>query len=140
VKCHDRRVQNRQQLGHARQARTRVESLQAECHVRADGQMGEEGVVLEHEAHASMLGGRGVAGPAHDLAIEPDLAALDRLEPRDAAQHRGLAAAAGPEEAADLTLGEREREIPAHGTVSGVFEADLFELEGGRHAGIIPAA
>ena len=40
----------------------------------------------------------------HHVAIEPDLAAFDRLQPVDAAQQRRLAAAGGPDEAHDLVL------------------------------------
>ncbi len=51
---------------------------------------------------------------AHHLPVETDLAAADSLEPGDAAQRGGLAAAARAEQAGDVAALEREREILEH--------------------------
>ena len=66
--------------------------------VLAHAQVREEREVLEHHAHASLLGGdEGIVVGDHD-AVEADGSGIGALETGDEAQGGGLAAAAGPEQ------------------------------------------
>jgi hypothetical protein len=79
-----------------------VDVLQPEAHVLAHRHVRVERVGLEHHGKAAVGGGDGV----HDLAADGDLAAGDGLQPRDHPQERGLAAARGADEDAELPLGD----------------------------------
>ena len=84
---------------HARDALVAVRSLgRAERHVVAHGEVGEEGVVLEHHAYAALLGRHGRPAVDHRAAVDLDRPLIGVLEAGDHAQKRRLAAAAGPEE------------------------------------------
>ena len=95
----------RQQLADAQVACFAREVIQAEADVAGDREMGKQRVVLEHHPDAALLRGQLEAGPAHHLAIEQDFACAHRLEAGDTAQQRGLAAAAGPQQAGDVPGG-----------------------------------
>ncbi len=60
--------------------------------------MGEEGVVLEDEAHAPPFGGKGGDVPA----LEEDPAGVRGFQPGDDPQKGGLAAARGAQKGQDL--------------------------------------
>lgn len=79
--------------------------MQGESEVAGDGEMGEEGEVLEDETHGPALRRK----PARVLASDLDPARRRSLETGDRAQHRGLAAAARSEQAAELARPELER-------------------------------
>ncbi len=106
---------------------------QAEGHVVHGVEMREQRVVLEHHAHAALLGRDRESRAAHDLVAQADLAPVHRLETRHAAQGRGLAATAGAEEAADLALGQRQVEPFDHRGHSRVGEAQIPNLQGIGH-------
>ena len=67
----------------------------------ATDEMRKQRVVLEHHADAALLGRHLQSRLRHDAFRQQDLPALHRLEAREAAQHRRLAAAGGSEQAAD---------------------------------------
>src|SRR6185295_18869651 len=91
-------------------------------------EMREQRVVLEHHADAPPLGRQHHARAGNDLAGEADLAFANAFEARYAAQHRGLAAAARPEQAADGAAREREGQA-AHHFLLAVGMAKVFDLE-----------
>ena len=83
----------------------------AEGHVLAHGEMGEQGVVLEDHAEMPALGRQG----GDVLALHPDAAAVRRLEAGDQAQGRGLAAARGTQQGEDLPLRHLQRQAAQDG-------------------------
>lgn len=84
---------------------------QPEGDVAGDVPLREQLVVLEHQADAPPVHRHpGLVG-----AAEQHPAAVERLEPGDGPQHRGLAAAAGAEHAHDLVLGD----LQVHGVQHG---------------------
>ena len=84
------------------------ECAQAELDVAARREVREQRVVLEHEPDAALVRRNVHAGRAERAAAREDGAAVERLEAGDAAQRRGLAAAARAQQAADLAFRERE--------------------------------
>ncbi len=115
-------------LGRAPHALGAGAAVQPEGDVVGDGEMREQGVVLEHHADAALLRGHGQVARRDHLAGDADLAARHRLEAGDAAQDGGLAAARGAEQAADVAARERERQ-PAHDLVLAVRLSDGVELQ-----------
>ena len=73
-------------------------------------------------------GGSITPAPETTLPLEADLAGLHALEAGDAAQHRGLAAAAWPEQAADDAAGDREGHS-AHHLVIAVGVSQVLDFE-----------
>ncbi len=99
--------------------------LQAEAEVLAHGHMRVEGVGLEDHGDIAVLG-----CDAGDVAIaDPDAPARERLEARDHAQQRGLAAAGGPDE--DQALAIRHVDLdPGDGIDAvGVALRDVLETQ-----------
>ncbi len=105
---------------------------QPERDVARDGEVREERVVLEHHADAALLGRHANRGAGDDAAAEGDRAALHRLEAGEAAQHRGLAAAGGAEQAADDAGCEREAH-PAHDRLRAVRVRKIDDVDGSGH-------
>jgi len=79
-------------LGDALPPRAPVQTMEAEAHVVLDGEMREEGIVLEDDADPALLGRHRKAGTGHLLTAEGHGACVRSLEPRDQAQGRGLSA------------------------------------------------
>ncbi len=79
---------------------------QPEAHVVQRGHVREQAVALEHHAHVTP-GGR---HRGNVLAVDQDLARVGRLEARDDAQRRGLAAAGGTKQRDKLTGCHLDRE------------------------------
>ena len=77
---------------------------QAVGHVVVDAHMRIERVVLEHHRDVA-IGGLDLVD---DAPADVDLAAGDGLEPRDHAQQRGLAAAGGADQHAELAVADLE--------------------------------
>ncbi|MCY1379944.1 hypothetical protein D9M69_677130 [compost metagenome] len=71
--------------------------------------MGKQRVVLEHHANAALLGRHVVLAVAHGLAFERDAAAAGALQPGHGAQQRGLAAARGADQHADVASAQAQR-------------------------------
>ena len=84
-------------LGHAAVA-------QAVGHVVVDAHMRIERVILEHHGDVAL----GRLDLVDDAAADVDLAAADGLQPRDHPQQRGLAAAGGADQHAELAVGDLE--------------------------------
>jgi hypothetical protein len=82
--------------------------------------VGEEIEALEDDADIAPEAIDIDAGTRDAVAFEPDLAALDLLEPVDAAQKRGFAAARRADEADDLML--------VHAQIQAVQHLDRTEL------------
>ena len=61
-------------------------------------EVGEEGVVLEHQCHAASLGGHERAWPGDLAPVDHDRAGIGSVEPSDEAKRGRLAAARGPEQ------------------------------------------
>ena len=74
--------------------------LEAVGYVFPDGQVGENGVVLEHHADVPLVGGH-VVDP---LVAEIEVAALDGVEARNHAQQGGFAAAGGAKQREEFSL------------------------------------
>ena len=88
--------------------------METEAHVVHDGEVLEEGVVLEDDADPPLLGRHGVAGTGHHLIADGHGARVRRLEAGDEAQGRGLSTPGGTQQGQDLALLDREGE-PVHG-------------------------
>jgi hypothetical protein len=82
--------------------------------------VGEERVVLEHDADPALLGRDGAAGTRHDLSAQGDGARVGALEPGDEAQRGGLAAARRAEQREDLAFRHPEREVVHRGRIRRV--------------------
>jgi hypothetical protein len=78
---------------------------QAVADVAGDGQVGEQGAVLEHHPDPAALGRDKRAWGRQVPAVEPDPAGVGPLQPGDAAQQGRLAAAAGPSRATTRPAG-----------------------------------
>src|SRR5688572_32533406 len=102
--------------------------MQPERDIRRHREVRKEGVVLEHHADAALFRRHHDAGSGHDATGKADLAGLNALEARYAAQHSGLAAAARPEKAADRTAGERKVEA-TYDLVVAVGVAQVFDFK-----------
>src|SRR5687768_14978058 len=108
--------------------------MQPERDIRRHREVRKEGVVLEHHADAALFRRHHDAGSGHDATRKADLAGLNALEARYAAQHCGLAAAARPEKAADRTAGERKAQ-GGYDFVLAIRMAQVFDFE--KHGLII---
>ena len=104
--------------------------------VLLDGHVRPDRVGLEHHAdiaqtrrHLHAIGRRRYDAPAN-----ADAPGRGMLEPRDAAQRRGLAAAGGAEQHDDLA-GRHVKAHPVHGgPTDGELFAQIADVEGSRHA------
>ena len=105
-----RQLDHRQHLVDARLelGRRPARDLEAEADVGGDRHVGKQGVGLEHHADRALVG----AQMGHVLAVDANFARARRLEARDHAQSRRLAAAAWSEEGDELAALDREIEIP----------------------------
>src|SRR5690606_10083941 len=90
-----------QHFGHTFAAIGARPASQAETDIGSDIQVREQRVILEHDADVALFGGNTMACAAHHPAVDAYLSRGKRLETGDATQDGGLAAAAGPEQAAD---------------------------------------
>ena len=88
--------------------------VQAESDVAEHIEVREQRVVLEHHADAACLRRQLHAGRREHTVVGEHATGVGRLEARDDAQQRGLAAAARAQQAADRPWCQRERDIPQH--------------------------
>ena len=114
---------------------------EAEGHVGLDGEVREQGVVLEDHPHAPRLRRHGAAGPGDALPSDLDHPRVRRLEARHEAERRGLAAAGRPEERQHLAGGRGQRQ-GVHGrrrvraeALGHALEAEEGHGEGSRRRG-----
>src|SRR3546814_401249 len=87
--------------------------LQRIGYVIEDAQVRPDGVGLEYHAQSTLLGGHGNAlglGP-HDFAANGDFSVVGGFQAHNAAQQRGLAAAAGAEQRKDSVSGNGQVDI-----------------------------
>ena len=91
-----------QQFRHPGLALAPAQVAQAKGDVARHAQVGEEGEVLEDHARPPRLRRQVQAGAGHLATVEVDLAAGDGFEAGHRPQQGGLAAAAGPQQAADV--------------------------------------
>ncbi len=95
--------------------------------------MREQGKVLEHHPGAPLLGGHhDRSAAAHQLTADPDLPGSGRFKTGDGAQQGGLAAAARPQETADLPLGQGKRDV-THYLQAVEGDAKPLDLKRRRH-------
>ena len=84
-------------------------AVQAEADIVFHGKMGEEGVVLEHDAHPARLRGHEESGPRDYLAAQAHRARIRGLEAGDQSQRRRLPAPGRSEQGHDLSLRHPQR-------------------------------
>src|SRR5690606_32112450 len=106
----------------------RAPGADAEADIRLHGEMAEQCEVLEHHADPAPLGRHGLARRGQLVAAERNAAVDKRLEARNAAQHRGLAAAARAEQAADTPGLETEGHV-ANDRLAAVADRDPLKVE-----------
>ena len=80
---------------------------QAEGQVFPDVHMGIEGVVLKHHGHVPVLGRKDV----HPAVPDRDLSAGQLFQAGNAAQHRALTAARGPDQDQELPVGDLQAQV-----------------------------
>ena len=124
-----------QGLGHARSLLGPGQLVDAESHVALHAQVRKQGVVLEHHANAPRFGRHIQLRTAHQLALEADLAGRHGLEPRHGAQQRGLAAARGADQHADIARTQPQRD--ALHRCLGTARVTHFELGNLKKHGLI---
>src|SRR6185436_8601621 len=93
---------------------------QAEGDVLFDGEVREQGVVLEDHVHGPQIGRR----PGHVLAVDADAAGARQLEATDHPQQRRLAAAGRAEQGEELPLAD----VEGNGVDRGDFAETLREV------------
>ena len=99
-----------------------------ETHVVLDGEMGEQRVVLEHDADAALLGRDDAPGARDHPAAQGDGARVGGLQTSDQAKRGGLAAARWSEERDDLAFHDAQGQAVDRGRLVGpVALADLVE-------------
>ena len=88
----------------------------------------EQQVVLEHDAYLALLGWHEGARTrvVEHLIAEGDPAFIDRLEPSQAPQQRGLAGSVGPEDREDPAGFDRQLDVEV--------ERAQLQLDGGRES------
>lgn len=79
----------------------RSQALEAEGDVLGDGEVGEEGAILEEESDASLLGGKVDVGGGPDFVLEGDLAGVDAFQSGEGAEGGGFSFAGFSEEDGD---------------------------------------
>jgi hypothetical protein len=84
------------------------QGAKAKADIVGNIQMRKQCVVLENHADATQFRSASAAFAADDFSGDDDFAAADRLETCNATKHRGFAAAAGAQEATDITPLEGE--------------------------------
>ena len=105
-----------------------VERLEPEADILADVEVGEQRVVLEHHPEPAMHRFH----PGDILALDQDAPLVRGLEPGQQPEHRGLAAAAGPQEREHLAPCEGQRDLlGGDHAVEALGEA--FDREKRRH-------
>ena len=98
--------------------------LEAVGDVAGHGEVGEDGVVLEHHADVAPVRRQRVDA----LLTDADLAGIELGEAGDHAQQRGLAAAGGTQQGEELAVLDSERDI-ANGCDRSEGPADAFDRD-----------
>ena len=124
-----------EQFPHPQAPPAAVVAAQAEGDVVGHVQVREEGQVLEDHPHPAPLRGKREARAAHRPPAQENLAGLHRFEAGDGPQQGGLAAAAGPEQAADPSDPQPQADLPHHRRAL-VGDRDVVNL---KQHGLLPA-
>ena len=105
--------------------RAHAAHAQRKLDVLRDGHVAEQGVVLEHQAHAALA-----RGDVRDVAaVQGDAPVIDAGEPGNRAQQRALAAAARSEQHEELPVADVERDV-VDDRRAAVVLGDLVEEDG----------
>ena len=99
---------------------------QAEADVLLDGQVGEEGVLLEDHVDRPLVGGH----PRHVLPLDADRPGARRLEAGDHPQQRGLAAAARPQQREQLAAADGQGDAVDRDHLAEAL-GDVLDLDAG---------
>ena len=97
--------------------------LQAVRDVPIGVQVGEQGIILEHDVEAAPLHGRA----AHVLPVKKDLAAVQFRQPQDDVQQRSLSAAGRPQDGDDFPFPDVQADAVQNGN-SVIDFLDVFQL------------
>ena len=81
--------------------------FQTECNIVPDGEVREDGIVLEHHADVALAGVHIVDA----LLVEEDVAALNGVEACDHTEKSGLAAAGGTQQGEQLTISDLQIQV-----------------------------
>ena len=100
----------------------------AEGDVLEDGEVAEQRVVLENEAHPAVL--RTLPRRVHPA--EQDLSGVRNLQARDGAQERGLPAAGRPQQRHQLPVGDVQRHVLQHLVLSVVGLGEVLDVDAHR--------
>jgi hypothetical protein len=103
-----------EQLARAPLASLAGHAAQAEGDIVEHAEVGKQGEILEHQPDPARLRRHRVAGLGDHLAVDHDAPALQRLEPGDQAQDRGLAATRGADQAMDLAGQDGQADVLDH--------------------------
>ncbi len=148
ARARSRQPDQLEHLAHAPLAFGRRAAAQAEADVGRDVEMREQGVVLEHDAHAAPLGLGPLLRRRDALRVDVHAAFVGPHEPGDRAQRRRLAAAGRAEQAADLAGAQPKGETVQcrhPGACRAEGDAQRLDLQRpratvGRVAGIVAGA
>lgn len=105
----------------------------AETNILNNAQVREQGVFLEHHADSALLGRQLTVATADEFSTDMDGAVDRRLKTRDAAQQRGFAAAAGTEQATDLTIRKIQGELLENRLIA-IGDLDIPDVQCRTHA------
>ena len=102
--------------------------LEAVADVLRDVEVGEQGVVLEHDPVVALGGGQAADVPA----LHPHGSGVLGLQAGDDPQQGGLAAARGPQQAEELALGHPQVDVGEGGEGSETLDDTLDRQESGH--------
>ena len=111
-------IHERQQIGDAALSRRPTPAREPEGDVVGNAQVGEQGEVLEHHAHATPLGRQVGTSTRHLSTCQQDAAVLHGLEPGDESQQGGFPAAGWPEQGCKAASAQGGRDAVENGLVT----------------------
>ena len=92
---------------------------QPEAGIAPGVEVGEQGVVLKHHAHAAALGGQPALGPRHLLAADPHHPTVGTLKAGDQPQQGGFAATGRAQQAHQFPGAQLEVDVPQGPVAAG---------------------
>ena len=119
-----------QDLGHPCDASGVWQVFNAKTHVATDVEVGEEGVVLEDHADATLLSRDMVVCAADHLFVQHHLSAADALQARHGAQQGGFAAARWADEHPNFSSFQPQTHaIDGRAFAAGVAHTELRQVQ-----------